>query len=107
MTRLVGFCDSEVVAARNGVGVRELRRIAGVLRTGEAHVRLWLELAVGARLLAVAVDDRRVLPTTASDGWLGAAPADRLVQLATAWPLMAWPPAKTRPALTGQAADRG
>jgi len=107
VTRLVGFCDSEVVAARNGVGVRELRRIAGVLRTGEAHVRLWLELAVGARLLAVAVDDRRVLPTTASDGWLGAAPADRLVRLATAWPLMAWPPAKTRPALTGQAADRG
>ncbi|WP_121008303.1 helicase-associated domain-containing protein [Saccharothrix australiensis] len=107
VTRLVELCDNDVITARGGVGVRELRRLAGVLRTDEPRARLWLELAVEARLLAVADDDRRVLPTTGSDDWLGASPADRLAALATAWPRMAWPPARHRAALTAHPADRG
>ncbi|CAL9372013.1 hypothetical protein SUDANB95_00880 [Actinosynnema sp. ALI-1.44] len=97
VTRLVGLCDGEVVSARGGVGVRELRRVAGLLRADEARARLWLELAVEARLLAVA--DWRVVPTTRSDPWRGAEPADRLAALASAWPRLVWQPGKSRPAL--------
>ncbi|MBB5955811.1 hypothetical protein FHS29_002392 [Saccharothrix tamanrassetensis] len=112
VTRLVELCDNDVVSTRSGVGLRELRRIAGVLRADETRTRLWLELAVEARLLAVADHDRRVLPTTRSDGWRGCSPADRLADLVKAWPRMTWPPAKPRPALAesaepGDATRRG
>ncbi|WP_433263563.1 helicase-associated domain-containing protein [Actinosynnema sp. CS-041913] len=107
VTRLVEFCDNDVVATRSGVGLRELRRIAGALRADETRTRLWLELAVEARLLAVADQDRRVLPTTRSDGWRGSSPANRLAGLAKAWPRMTWTPAKPRPALAEQPADTG
>ncbi|MEU4803223.1 helicase-associated domain-containing protein [Actinosynnema sp. NPDC023587] len=107
VTRLVELCDDDVVPLRGGVGVRELRRIAGALRTDETRARLWLELAVEARLLAVADQERRVLPTTRSDGWRGGSPADRLADLAAAWPRMAWTPGKPRPALAGQASECG
>ncbi|XVV01988.1 helicase-associated domain-containing protein [Actinosynnema sp. CA-248983] len=99
VTRLVELCDGEVVSARGGVGVRELRRIAALLRADEARTRLWLELAVEARLLAPADCDRRVVPTTRSDAWRGAPPPDRLAALARAWPRMVWQPGKSRPAL--------
>ncbi|MEU6150236.1 helicase-associated domain-containing protein [Actinosynnema sp. NPDC047251] len=107
ITRLVELCDNDVVTTRGGVGVRELRRIAGALRADETRTRLWLELAVEARLLAVADQDRRVLPTTRSDDWRGASPADRLAALAGAWPRMTWTPAKPRPALAEQSSEHG
>ncbi|MGW4115762.1 helicase-associated domain-containing protein [Actinosynnema sp. NPDC004786] len=96
VTRLVDLCDVEQVACRTGVGLRELRRLAGVLRADEARARLWVGLAVEARLLAV--DDGRLVPTTRADAWRASAPADRLTDLARAWPRMTWAPGKLRPA---------
>ncbi|GAB2986612.1 hypothetical protein GCM10027184_43880 [Saccharothrix stipae] len=96
VTRLVDLCDVDQVACRAVVGVRELRRVAGVLRADEGRVRLWLGLAVEARLLAV--DDGRLVPTSGSDAWRAAPPADRLAALAEAWPRMTWPPGGQRPA---------
>ncbi|ONI89532.1 hypothetical protein ALI22I_16140 [Saccharothrix sp. ALI-22-I] len=88
VTRLVELCDVEHVVCRVGVGLRELRRVAGVLRTDEVRARLWVELAVEARLLAV--DDGRLVPTGRSDGWRAGTPAVRLAALADAWPRMTW-----------------
>jgi hypothetical protein len=96
VTRLVDLCDVELVACRGGVGLRELRRLAGVLRVDESLARLWVGLAVEARLLAV--DDGRLVPTVRSDGWRAASPADRLAVLAQAWPRMTWVPGRQRPA---------
>ncbi|NUS62686.1 MAG: hypothetical protein HOQ46_03455 [Saccharothrix sp.] len=96
VTRLVDLCDVELVACRGGVGLRELRRLAGVLRADEGRTRLWVGLAVEARLLAV--DDGRLVPTVRSDGWRAASPADRLAVLAQAWPRMTWVPGRQRPA---------
>ncbi|WP_051772065.1 helicase-associated domain-containing protein [Saccharothrix sp. NRRL B-16314] len=96
VTRLVELCDVEQVACRTGVGLRELRRIAGVLRTEEVRARLWVELALETRLLAV--DDGRLAPTVGSDAWRDESPAGRLSTLADAWPRMAWTPGKQRAA---------
>lgn len=106
VTRLVDLCDVEQVACRAVVGVRELRRVAGVLRTDEVRVRLWVGLAVEARLLAV--DDGRLVPTSRSDAWRAAPPADRLAVLAEAWPRMTWTPGGQRRApAEPSAADTG
>ncbi|MFD1149118.1 hypothetical protein ACFQ3T_18455, partial [Saccharothrix hoggarensis] len=96
VTRLVELCDWDQVACRNGVGSRELRRVAGMLRADEPRARLWVELAVEARLLAV--DDGRLTPTVRSDAWRAAPPAERLAALAEAWPRMTWTPGRQRPA---------
>jgi hypothetical protein len=89
------------------VGLRELRRVAAVLRTDESRARLWVELAVEARLLAV--DDGRLVPTSRSDGWRAATPADRLAALADAWPRMTWTPGRQRsePSSGGDRTRRG
>lgn len=105
VTRLVTLCDIEHVTCRNGVGLRELRRIAGVLRTDEHRARLWAELAVEARLLGP--DDGRLSPTSRSDAWRDAAPADRLTALVEAWPRMTWPPGRQRPVAVGQSSSDG
>ena len=96
VTRLVDLCDVDLVACRGGVGLRELRRLAGVLRTDESRTRLWVGLAVQARLLAV--DDGRLVPTVRSDAWRAEPPADRVTALALAWPRMTWEPGRQRPA---------
>ncbi|WP_106613347.1 helicase-associated domain-containing protein [Saccharothrix carnea] len=96
VTRLVDLCDVELVVCRGGVGLRELRRLAGLLRADESRTRLWVGLAVEARLLAV--DDGRLVPTVAADPWRAASPADRLTALVRAWPRMTWTPGKQRPA---------
>ncbi|MFI9009782.1 helicase-associated domain-containing protein [Actinosynnema sp. NPDC053489] len=113
VTELVDLCDNEVVACRaTGPGLRELRRLAGALRADEALTRLWVGLAVEARLLAV--DDGRLVPTVGSDAWRAASPAERLTVLVQAWPRLAWAPGAQRPALpeasssdSGEATRRG
>lgn len=96
VTRLVDLCDVEQVACRAVMGLRELRRLAGVLRSDEGRTRLWVGLAVEARLLAV--DDGRLVPTVGADAWRAASPAERLTALARAWPRLTWTPGKQRPA---------
>jgi len=123
VTRLVELCDAQSVAVRRyggGIGIRELRRMAAELRTDERHVRLWVELAVHAELLAVEELDRRalmhggetpqhLLPSTTSDAWRASPPARRLVDLVRAWPRMNWSPATAKPrsALADQVSDLG
>ncbi|XVS62963.1 helicase-associated domain-containing protein [Actinosynnema sp. CA-299493] len=96
VTRLVDLCDVEQVACRAVMGLRELRRLAGVLRADEGRTRLWVGLAVEARLLAV--DDGRLVPTVGADPWRAASPPVRLTALAQAWPRLTWTPGKQRPA---------
>ncbi|WP_308198932.1 helicase-associated domain-containing protein [Saccharothrix sp. S26] len=106
VTRLVDLCDVDVVACRGGVGLRELRRIAGVLRADENRTRLWVGLAVEARLLAV--DEGRLVPTVRSDAWRASSPADRLAAVASAWPRMSWEPGRQRPvSAEASSADAG
>jgi Helicase conserved C-terminal domain len=73
-----------------GVGAREQRRLAKAIGGAEAEVRLWLELAYTAGLLAPGVGEHagQVLPTPAYDEWRTGDPADRLVPLLAAWWLL-------------------
>ncbi len=123
VTRLVELCDAQSIAVRRyggGIGIRELRRMAAALRADEQRVRLWVELAVHAELLAVEELDRRalvhggdapqhLLPSTTSDAWRASPPARRLVALVRAWPRMNWAPAAAKPrsALADQVSDLG
>jgi hypothetical protein len=82
-----------------GVGVRELRRAAKELGSDVASVRLGLETAAAAGLVALAregegrITPRRgyqppvgvALPTEAVDEWLAAEPADAYARLLLAW----------------------
>jgi hypothetical protein len=82
-----------------GVGVRELRRAAKELGSDVTGVRVWLESAAAAGLVALADDGegRRTLrrgyalpvgvalPTAAADDWLAAEPADAYARLLLAW----------------------
>lgn len=74
------------VRKAGGIGAREQRRLAKAVGAQEATVRLWLELAYTAGLLAPSAD--QVLLTPAYDQWLAGEPADRLVPLLAAWWLM-------------------
>jgi hypothetical protein len=74
-----------------GVGTREQRRLARLIGADEATVRLVIELAHGAGLLAAAPEE--MLPTEAYDDWAEAPPPDRLPPLLIAWyrlPAMPW-----------------
>jgi len=66
-----------------GVGVRELRRLAKTADGEITTLRLILEIAQEARLLAWERD--AALPTAAFDAWLATSPADRLTTLLDAW----------------------
>lgn len=85
-----------------GVGVKELRRLAKAVDLAEADVRLWLELAYEAELVAPVRDPAgaprsarrrggapsgtaRLLPATAYDEWAAAEPGDRLGVLLPVW----------------------
>lgn len=83
--RLVGLLDRSPLDTiqAGGVGVRELRRAAKELGTDEAGVRLWLETAAAAGL--VAVSDGSVLACADVDGRLEADPTDALAGLLAAW----------------------
>lgn len=71
-----------------GVGVKELRRLARTVGIEEPAVRLWLELAHEAELLASERDRSgavELLPTSGYDEWAGAEPAERLAAALPAW----------------------
>jgi hypothetical protein len=85
MSALLDSCAATPVALlkAGGVGARELRRLERATGADEPTLRLLLEVAHAAGLLAVAA--RAVLPTEAYDTWRAADPADRLVPLLRAW----------------------
>lgn len=66
-----------------GVGVRELRRLAKATDSEIMTLRLVLEIAREAGLLAWERD--AALPTADFDSWLATSPADRLATLLNAW----------------------
>ena len=66
-----------------GIGVRELRRVAKQLDTDEPTVRLWLETAAAAGLIAATSAGARA--TTAAEPWLIAEGAESLSTLLLAW----------------------
>ncbi|MFC9325299.1 helicase-associated domain-containing protein [Kitasatospora sp. NPDC057015] len=87
------------VRKAGGIAVRDTRRLAKAAGAPEAQARLWLDLAANAGLIAPHRDTppptrsrkpqpqppARMLPTARYDGWLSAAPADRLVPLIATW----------------------
>ncbi|HEY6424465.1 MAG TPA: helicase-associated domain-containing protein [Pseudonocardiaceae bacterium] len=83
MLASLGISPAQQLAA-GGVGVRELRRIGKALNSTESEVRLWLELAAAAGMVAPA-GDGGLLPTTAADAWLAEPPGAQLASLITAW----------------------
>lgn len=86
-----------------GLGVRELRRVAGVLDVTEEVAALVVGVAWAARLVELdGVADPHWAPTPAYDDWLDAKPAMRWVVLAGAW-LDSWHVAS----LTGTRDDKG
>ncbi|MFF4820574.1 helicase C-terminal domain-containing protein [Kitasatospora sp. NPDC001309] len=89
-----------------GIGARELARIGRAAQCGELPLRLVLEAASAAGLLAVEGD--RVVATASYDTWAGREPAERLAVLLRAWWSLPLTPGrsrdedgKARPALAG------
>ncbi|MGW0226811.1 helicase-associated domain-containing protein [Actinopolymorpha singaporensis] len=76
--------DPPPVLRAGGLGVRDLRRTAGVLGVSEPSAALLLETAFAAGLVAVGEDDSW-LPTPAYDTWLALDTEHRWARLATAW----------------------
>ncbi|MFJ8360023.1 helicase C-terminal domain-containing protein [Streptomyces sp. NPDC093984] len=77
-----------------GVGARELARIGKAARCEEAVVRLTLETAYEAGLMAR--DGDRVAPTDAYDTWAESEPAARLPVLLHAWWTLGLTPSQAR-----------
>lgn len=71
------------VLKTGGIGVRELRRIAKAAGETEDRVRLYLEVAAAAGLIAVT--DAGVVPTEGYDEYAGLEPAEQLLDLLDAW----------------------
>ncbi|MDT0203711.1 helicase-associated domain-containing protein [Nocardioides sp. AE5] len=71
-----------------GLGVRDLKAVAGLLQVDERVAGFLVELAASARLLAVGSPGDLIdswLPTDAYDGWLREEAAQRWTRLARAW----------------------
>jgi len=79
---LLSYAPLTTVQA-GGVGTRELRRVGKELRAGEHEIRLWLESAAEAGL--VAVQGGAVLPTEEGEQWRHAGPAAAWVALLAGW----------------------
>ncbi|WP_059011438.1 helicase-associated domain-containing protein [Streptomyces specialis] len=79
-----------------GVGSRELARLGTAARCGETEVRLVLETAHAAGLLAR--DGDRYPVTDAYDRWVERDPAFRLIALVRAWWSLAGSPTRSRDA---------
>jgi Helicase conserved C-terminal domain len=77
-----------------GVGARELARIGKAARCEEAVVRLTLEAAHGAGLMAR--DGDRFATTDAYDTWADSEPAERLPVLLRAWWALGLTPSRAR-----------
>ncbi|MEV6786742.1 DNA-binding protein, partial [Streptomyces sp. NPDC051098] len=74
------------VMRSGGLSVRDLKRTAAALDTGEQMAAFWIELAYAAGLLAAdGKADERYAPTPAYDEWLTLPPAERWALLASAW----------------------
>ncbi|WP_461006169.1 helicase-associated domain-containing protein [Streptomyces capparidis] len=74
------------VLRAGGLGVRDLKRTAAALETGESTAAFWLELAYAAGLLASDGEaDERWAPTPAHDEWLRLPAEERWERLAAAW----------------------
>ncbi|MFE6842241.1 helicase-associated domain-containing protein [Streptomyces sp. NPDC057686] len=89
-----------------GIGARELARIGKAAQADDAVVRITLETAYAAGLLAR--DGDRVVPTEAYDLWAEQEPAERLAVLLHAWRDLPLTPTQARdednkalPALAG------
>ncbi|MDJ0463495.1 helicase-associated domain-containing protein [Streptomyces sp. H27-C3] len=89
-----------------GIGARELARIGKAAQADDAVVRLTLETAYAAGLLAR--DGDRVPPTEAYDAWAEQEPAERFAVLLQAWRNLPLTPSRARdednkalPALAG------
>ncbi|WP_414168452.1 helicase-associated domain-containing protein [Streptoverticillium reticulum] len=89
-----------------GIGARELARISKAAQADDAVVRITLETAYTAGLLAR--DGDRVAPTKAYDVWAEQEPAERLAMLLQAWRNLPLTPTQARdednkvlPALAG------
>lgn len=74
------------VLRAGGLSVRDLKRAAALLDTGESQAAFWIELAYAAGLLAGDGEaDERYAPTPAFDDWRELPPAERWSALAAAW----------------------
>lgn len=85
------------VLRAGGLAVRDLRRTAAALDTGEQLAAFWIELAYAAGLVAAdggggasragtaTGEDERYAPTPAYDEWIDLPPAERWGDLAVAW----------------------
>ncbi|MFE6894881.1 helicase-associated domain-containing protein [Streptomyces sp. NPDC057694] len=74
------------VLRAGGLSVRDLKRTAAALDTGEPTAAFWVELAYAAGLLASDGEaDERYAATPAYDEWLERPPAERWTRLTTAW----------------------
>ncbi|GAA1236325.1 helicase-associated domain-containing protein [Streptomyces rhizosphaericus] len=87
-----------------GIGTRELTRITKASGCTPATVRLVLECAHAAGLLAHD-GQQRILATTAYDAWTAREPAGQYAQLALAWRTMRFTPTRTTPIATRYGAD--
>ncbi|GHB65010.1 hypothetical protein GCM10010347_38700 [Streptomyces cirratus] len=77
-----------------GIGARELARIGKAAQADDAVVRLTLETAFAAGLLARAGD--RVAPTEAYDGWAEQEPPEQFAVLLRAWRDLPLTPSRAR-----------
>ncbi|MFI9203976.1 helicase-associated domain-containing protein [Streptomyces sp. NPDC053048] len=89
-----------------GIGARELARIGRAARCDDVVVRIVLETAYAAGLLAR--DDDKVAATEGYDAWAGREPAERVAVLLQAWRKLPLTPTRARdeegkalPALAG------
>ncbi|MGP3634819.1 helicase C-terminal domain-containing protein [Streptomyces sp. 24-1644] len=77
-----------------GVGARELARIGKAAQADDAVVRITLEAAYAAGLLAR--DGNRVAPTKAYDAWAAQEPPERFAALLQAWWNLPLTPSRAR-----------
>jgi hypothetical protein len=85
LSRLLALISHAPLATvqAGGVGTRELRRVGKELRAGEHEIRLWLEAAAEAGL--VAVQGGAVLPTEEAEKWRRAEPSAAWLALLAGW----------------------
>ncbi|MFJ2217870.1 helicase-associated domain-containing protein [Streptomyces sp. NPDC101062] len=88
-----------------GIGTRELTRITKACGCTPTTVRLILECAHAAGLLAHD-GHQRILATTAYDTWTARSPTGQYAQLALAWGAMRFTPTRTTPIATRYGTDR-
>lgn len=87
--RLLAALATQPAALRKsgGLAVREIKRLAKAAGATEPHIRLLLDLALAADLIALTRSPSGItaLPTGAYDDWLGRPPGARLAPLLAAW----------------------